>query len=62
MNGFKGVYCCPLKEGKTTKWRIENSWGEDGGEKGIVKLSLIGKLNFFTRMFFLEKMISGIGQ
>jgi len=23
-----------LKDGKTTKWRIENSWSETGGDKG----------------------------
>jgi len=27
------------EEGKTTKWRIENSWGDDGGEKGYLVMT-----------------------
>lgn len=27
------------EEEKTTKWRIENSWGDEGGEKGYLAMT-----------------------
>ena len=28
-----------IEDGEPTKWRIENSWGEDGSSKGYITMS-----------------------
>ena len=33
------LYFSSFQAGKTQKWRIENSWGDEGGEKGYLVMT-----------------------
>ena len=58
MNHAMVITGVDLKNGKPTKWKIENSWGDEVGEKGYYVMSDSWFTKFVYQAVILKKNLS----